>query len=184
MFTNQIGKLPQSSSRGNNYQTVIHKIDGNSTWVEPMKNRTEGEMILVWCHTLARMKLQGIIIMSKHRVLNNEISAAYKAETQATNIIYQRVPPDDHRRNICQKVHPNLERPFCRLHQWHRKRSHSVHVVPGNTASRMTTFTTTSVQHQPKEISVCPCVWLLDMENPGWRSHEWCAGTINDMTEY
>ena len=46
MFTDQTGKFPQSSRRGNNYQIVIHKIDGNSTWVEPMKNRTKGEMIL------------------------------------------------------------------------------------------------------------------------------------------
>jgi len=46
MFTDQTGKFPHSSSRGNNYQMIVHEIDGNSTWVEPMKNRTEGEMIL------------------------------------------------------------------------------------------------------------------------------------------
>ena len=46
MFTNQTGKFLWSFSQGNNYRTVIHEIDGDSTWVEPMKNRTEGEMIL------------------------------------------------------------------------------------------------------------------------------------------
>ena len=46
IFTDQTGKFPFTSSRGNNYQMVVHDIDSNSTWVEPMKNRTEGEMIL------------------------------------------------------------------------------------------------------------------------------------------
>ena len=78
MFTDQTGKFPQSSSRGNNYQMIIHEIDGNSTWVEPMKNRTKGEMILARRRALTRMKIQGIV--PKHQVLDNEISVAYKAE--------------------------------------------------------------------------------------------------------
>ena len=45
IYTDQTGKFPQSSSRGNNYQIIIHEIDGDSTWVEVMKNRTEGRMI-------------------------------------------------------------------------------------------------------------------------------------------
>ena len=102
MFTDQTGKFPQSSSRGNNYQMIIHEIDGNSTWVEPMKNRTEGEMILARRRALARMKIQGIV--PKHQVLDNEISVAYKAEIRATNMTFQRVPPDDHRRNIAEKA--------------------------------------------------------------------------------
>ena len=102
MFTDQTGKFPHSSSRGNNYQMVIHEIDSNSTWVEPMKNRTEGEMILARRRALTRMHLQGII--PKHQVLDNEISAAYKAEILATDMTYQLVPPDDHRRNIAEKA--------------------------------------------------------------------------------
>ena len=31
MFTDQTSKFPQSSSRGNNYQMVVHEIDGNLT---------------------------------------------------------------------------------------------------------------------------------------------------------
>ena len=44
------------------------------------------------------MKQRGII--PKHQVLDNEISDAYKAEIELTNITYQLVLPDDHRRNI------------------------------------------------------------------------------------
>ena len=102
MFTNQSGKFPRTSSRGNNYQIIVHEIDGNSTWIEPMKNRTEGEMILARRRALARMKLQGIV--PKHQVLDNEISAPYKAEIQATQMTYQLVPPDDHRQKNSEKA--------------------------------------------------------------------------------
>ena len=47
------------------------------------------------------MKLRGIF--PKHQVLDNEISAAYKAKIQATHMTYQLVPPDDHHRNIVEK---------------------------------------------------------------------------------
>ena len=42
IYTDQTGKLPHTSSQVHNYQMVIHKIDGNSTWIEPMKNKTQG----------------------------------------------------------------------------------------------------------------------------------------------
>ena len=45
IYTDQTGKFPHASSRGYNYQMIIHKIDGNSTWVEPMKNKSQGGMI-------------------------------------------------------------------------------------------------------------------------------------------
>ena len=67
-----------------------------------MKNRTEGEMILARRRALARMKLQGII--PKHQVLDNEISDAYRTEMRDTNITFQLVPPDDHRRNLAERA--------------------------------------------------------------------------------
>ena len=67
-----------------------------------MKNCTEGELILARRRGLARMRLQGIA--PTHQILDNKISAAYKSETAATNMTYQLVPPDDHRRNIAEKA--------------------------------------------------------------------------------
>ena len=54
-------KFLHTSSKGNNYQIIVHKIYGNFTWIEPMKNRTEGEIILAQRRALIKMKLQGII---------------------------------------------------------------------------------------------------------------------------
>ena len=45
LFTNQNGKSPQTSSQGNKYQMIFHIIYSNSTWVKPIKNRTEGGII-------------------------------------------------------------------------------------------------------------------------------------------
>ena len=94
----QTGKLPHTSTRGHNYQMVIHEINGNSTWVETMKNKTQGEMIKARRNALNHMKLQGIVPL--HQILDNEISEDYKEEILTTKMYYQLVPPDDHLRNI------------------------------------------------------------------------------------
>ena len=46
------------------------------------------------------MNLQGII--SKHQVLDNEILDAYCTEIRDTNMTFQLVPPDGHRRNLAE----------------------------------------------------------------------------------
>ena len=60
IYTYQTGKLPHASSRGYNYQMIIHEIDGNSTWVEPMKNKSQEEMIRAQRAALLRMIIQDI----------------------------------------------------------------------------------------------------------------------------
>ena len=42
MFTDQTGKFPHLSSRGNRYQMILYHVDSNSIWVECTKNKTEG----------------------------------------------------------------------------------------------------------------------------------------------
>ena len=60
MYIDQTGKFPHSSSRGNNYQMITNEIDGASTWVEVMNNRTEGGIIEARRRGLKIMKQQGI----------------------------------------------------------------------------------------------------------------------------
>ena len=102
IYTDQTGKFPHTSSRGHNYQMVIHEINGNSTWVKPKKNKTQGEMIKAQRNSLKRMKLR--VIVPLHQILDNEIFEAYKEEILATKMSYQLVPPDDHRRNISERA--------------------------------------------------------------------------------
>ena len=98
MCTYQTGKFPHMLRRGNRYQIIPNEIDGNSIWIEPMKKKTEEEMILARRRALERMKAQGIV--PTNQVLDNEISTAYRLEIKKTSMTYQLVPPDDHRRNL------------------------------------------------------------------------------------
>jgi hypothetical protein len=56
MYTDQTGRFPHISSRGNRYQMIAFHVDSNSIWVEPMKDRTEGTMIMARSQILKRMK--------------------------------------------------------------------------------------------------------------------------------
>ena len=81
---------------------IIHDIGVNSTWVEPMKKKTQVEMINERRRALLCMKLQGIVLL--HQILDNEISQVYKYEIRKTGMTYQIVPPDNHCRNIDEKA--------------------------------------------------------------------------------
>ena len=120
IYTDQTGKFPHTSSRGKNYQMVIHNIDGNSTWVETMKTKTQGEMINSRRRALIRMKLQGIIPL--HQILQNEISQAYKDKIHDTGMTYHLVPPDNRRRNIAKRY----------IQMW---KNHFVRVISGAAAT-------------------------------------------------
>ena len=45
VYTDQTGKSPVQSSKGNKYVMVMVEIDGNYIDAEPMKNKSEGELI-------------------------------------------------------------------------------------------------------------------------------------------
>ena len=45
IYTDQTGRFLTRSSRGNQYIMVLVEIDSDSILVEPMKNRTAGEMV-------------------------------------------------------------------------------------------------------------------------------------------
>ena len=76
MFTDQTDKFPHIFSCDDRHKMVLHKIDSNSSWIDPMKNRTKGEMILARGRALIGMKLCGIV--PRHQVLDNEASTVDK----------------------------------------------------------------------------------------------------------
>lgn len=48
IFSDQTGKYPVQSKRGNKYIMVMVEIDFNAILVEPMKSRNDGEMICAY----------------------------------------------------------------------------------------------------------------------------------------
>ena len=81
MHTNQTGRFPATSSRGNKYVMVLVKVDGNFIDAEPMKNRSEGAMIKAYQALWTRLTALGAVKPKTH-ILDNEASTEFKKEIQ------------------------------------------------------------------------------------------------------
>ena len=81
---------------------ILHKINSNSTWVDPMKNGTKGEIIANHKKYLKQMWLYGLKL--KHQILDKKSSEKYKEAMQAFGMTYQIVTPNEHRCNIAVKA--------------------------------------------------------------------------------
>ena len=57
LYTDQTGKFLRTSSRDNKYQMILHEIDSNSKWIEPMKNKTKADIIIARERALTRIYL-------------------------------------------------------------------------------------------------------------------------------
>ena len=102
MHSDQTGRFPATSSRGNQYIMVLVEVDGNYIDAEPMKNKSEGSIIKAYLALWARLTAKGTVKPTTH-ILDNEASAAYKAEI-IKNCSIQLVPPDNHRRNLAERA--------------------------------------------------------------------------------
>ncbi len=80
----------------------LHKADSNTILIEPMKNRTNREMIRAYNTLITRLVNTGI--MQKHHILDNECSEEFKNKTKSFKMAYQPVPPHDHHHNITEKA--------------------------------------------------------------------------------
>jgi len=56
IYSNQTGDFPYISSRGNRSIMVIHHVDSNSLWVEPLKTQKEGALIAAQTIILEKMR--------------------------------------------------------------------------------------------------------------------------------
>ena len=86
---------------------VIHHVNSNLFWLEPLKNQKEGSLIPSQTIIPKQMRQQGIV--PKHQILNNQCSALMKlaidstklADISTSKMTYKLVPPEDHQRNLC-----------------------------------------------------------------------------------
>jgi hypothetical protein len=102
MYSDQTGMFHAVSSEGNKYVMVLHDVNSNLSWAEPMRNQTGGELILARNRALTRMQQQDINL--KYQILNNRASEGYKDAIRASSMTYQLVPPDDPQRNMAKKA--------------------------------------------------------------------------------
>ena len=102
VYSDQTGRLPVQSNRGNRLLMVLYEVDGNYIDAELMRDHSDKSMIkayqALWART-TRMRKEN----PKLHILDNEASAAFKAEIRK-NCEYQLVPPDTHRRNLAERA--------------------------------------------------------------------------------
>jgi hypothetical protein len=102
MYSDQTGRFPATSSRGNKYIMVLVKVDGNYINVEPMKSKAEQEMIKAYLTLWTQLTRTGTIKPTTH-IMDNEASEEYKKEIWK-NCMIQLTPPDNHRRNLAKQA--------------------------------------------------------------------------------
>ncbi len=146
IYTDQMGRCPKKSSCSNQYIMVLIEIDSNAILVEAMKNQTAGKMMRAY--QVLMNQLKGAGVTPKMHILDNECSAEFKERIKLNNMIYQLVPPHDHRRNIAEKAIQVLKAHFisilCRadksfpLHLWDRLLGQAKHALNMLRTSKMT----------------------------------------------
>jgi hypothetical protein len=102
MHTNQPGQFPATLSNGNQYIMVLVEVNGNYIDAEPMKNKSAGSMVKTYTELWTRLTAKGVVRPKTH-LLEKEVSAELKAEI-AKNCTIQLVPPDNHRRNLAERI--------------------------------------------------------------------------------
>ena len=89
MHTDQTGRFPATSSRGNQYIMVLVEVDGNFIDAEPMKNRSEGEMIKAYRELWNRLTTSGTTKPTMH-IIGHEASMEFKKKISNSKRKYQR----------------------------------------------------------------------------------------------
>lgn len=111
IFSDQTGKYPTTSQRGNKYIMVLVEIDSNAILVEPMKSRNDSEMIRAYDAIVQRLIQAGM--QPRKHVLDNEISENMKQHIKTKyKFSLELVPPGCHRRNAAEVAIRNFKAHF------------------------------------------------------------------------
>ena len=101
-YTDQTGRFPCQSSRGNNYVFVCYDYDANAILVKAMRNRETETIIQCWTACNTRLTKNGHT--TKTYILDNECSSKFKSTLEDHNVDIELVPPHQHRRNSAERA--------------------------------------------------------------------------------
>jgi hypothetical protein len=102
IYTDQTGRFPVVSRRGNKYIMVLYDYDSNSILVEPIKNRTDAEILHAFERHVTRLTAAGL--KPRLQRLDNEASKSLKQFICDNDIEYQLAPPHVHRANAAKRA--------------------------------------------------------------------------------
>ena len=109
-YSDQTGKFPHPSSRGNQYIFVYYDYDSNAILVEALTNCTAGALTKAWNTCFTKVKYN--VYASHLHILDNECSEDMKQAFQKNNVDFQLVPPHAHRRNAVERATQTFKSQF------------------------------------------------------------------------
>jgi hypothetical protein len=102
VFSDQTGRFPVTSSKGNKYIMILYDYDSTAILAEPIKNRSATELLRAY--SLLHQYLLDRGLKPQLQKLDNECSAALKQFMRTADIEFQLVPPYSHRRNAAERA--------------------------------------------------------------------------------
>jgi hypothetical protein len=102
MYSDQTGRFPITSARGNKYIMVAVELDGNYIDAEPVKSRKAKELTDAYQKIFRRWKSTGVICPNWH-ILDNEAPEELKQAIRENKCRVELTPADMHRRNIAER---------------------------------------------------------------------------------
>eukprot|EP00804_Cyclotella_cryptica_P013267 CCRYP_007042-RA/>CCRYP_007042-RA protein AED:0.32 eAED:0.32 QI:0/0/0/1/0/0.33/3/0/993 len=102
LFTDQTGRFPVTSNRGNNYIVIFYAVDPNFIKSYPIKSRHRSELLKAHAEVHQFFQTRGHR-PQLHR-LDNETSKDVENFITENNSTFQYTPPDMHRTNIAERA--------------------------------------------------------------------------------
>jgi hypothetical protein len=102
IYTDQTGRFPVVSSKGNKYFMILYDYDSNAILAQPIKDRTAPELLKAFQIMEHELVARGL--KPKLMKLDNEASKLLKTYLHQQDITFQLVPPYGHRRNSAERA--------------------------------------------------------------------------------
>jgi hypothetical protein len=102
IYTDQTGRFPVVSSRGNKYIMILYDYDSNAILAQPIKDRTASELLKAFQVMEQELVARGL--KPKLVKLDNEASKLLKTYLHQQDITFHIVPPYSHRRNSAERA--------------------------------------------------------------------------------
>lgn len=103
MYTDQTGRFPVTSSKGQMDVMVAVEMDGYYIDAEPLKSRSTKDLIKAYQAVWKHWEATGATSPNWH-VLNNEAPTDYKEAIRKNGRMVELTPPDMHSRNIAERA--------------------------------------------------------------------------------
>jgi hypothetical protein len=102
VFSDQTGRFPQTSSRGNKYIMIFYYYDSSAILAEPLKSRSETELLRAFSKLHQYLTDRGL--RPALHILDNECPKGLKTYIRNANATLQLAPPNLHRTNTAEKA--------------------------------------------------------------------------------